>query len=579
MKGILNPAIRINILIVGFLIVCIIFVLRLFSIQVLGHSKYKEQAQSQYWDITKITSNRGNILAHDGYALASNQPVYLVFSENKNIKNPSEIALKIAKIIGKDDSQVLELSEKYKNILNLDVYWAILIPKVNQTQKEEIERLNISGIGFEEQSQRFYPEDTLASHVLGYVAKDENGESRGYFGLEGYFDGDLTGKEGRIVQEKDASGVPIIAGGYKKVPSIDGRDLHTTINRDIQFIVERKLKEGVIKYNALSGTVIIMDPFTGDVVAMANYPTFNPLEFYKEALQSTDSERIETNTVNYAISRIYEPGSVIKALTVAAAIDLKKVSPQTTFEDNGPVNYSGYIIDNWDGKHYGTQTIIELLQKSNNIGAAWVGKLVGRNKLYKYFKDFGLSEPTQISLEGEESGILRDYKTWTDIDLANISFGQGVSATPLQVLNSFNVIANGGYLVRPRIVSKLIEKDKVIEIPPNRVRRVISLESANIMTAILDKAVEGGESRYFNIKNYKISGKTGTAQIFVNGKYDAQKTNATFVGYLTTSKKFSMIVKLEQPTTSTFASETAVPLWMEIADELVKYYNILPDSM
>jgi cell division protein FtsI (penicillin-binding protein 3) len=267
----------------------------------------------------------------------------------------------------------------------------------------------------------------------------------------------------------------------------------------------------------------------------------------------------------------------MKGVTISAGIDLKKITPQTTFEDSGPVYYSGYKIDNWDGKHYGTQNIIQLLQKSNNIGAAWVGHVIGSKDLYKYFSNFGIGTREGIDLEGEDSGSLRDYKTWTDIDLANISFGQGVSATPLQVLNAFNVIANGGILVQPKIISKIIGDDKTIEMPVKKIRRAISIDTSDTMIDLLERAVSGGESKYFNLKNYRISGKTGTAQIPDNGKYSSDKTNATFVGFLTTSKRFSMIVRLDRPQASVYAAETAVPLWMEIADDLVKYYGIAPD--
>jgi cell division protein FtsI/penicillin-binding protein 2 len=267
----------------------------------------------------------------------------------------------------------------------------------------------------------------------------------------------------------------------------------------------------------------------------------------------------------------------MKGMTISAAIDLKKITPQTTFEDNGPVQYSDYVIDNWNNQHWGKQNIIQLLQKSNNIGAAWVGHLIGSKDLYRYFENFGIGSREGIDLEGEDSGSLRDYKTWTDIDLANISFGQGVSATPLQVLNAFNVIANGGMLVQPKIISKIIDENKTIDMPLKKVRRVISKDSSNTMIDLLEQAVSGGESKYYNLKNYRISGKTGTAQIPVNGKYSPDKTNTTFVGFPANSKKFSMIVRLDKPTTSVYASETASPLWMQITNDLVKYYGIAPD--
>jgi cell division protein FtsI/penicillin-binding protein 2 len=291
-----------------------------------------------------------------------------------------------------------------------------------------------------------------------------------------------------------------------------------------------------------------------------------------------DQQRKKIERRNVAIAETYEPGSIVKPLTVAAAVDMGLVTEDTTYSDDGPVNYSGAWINNWDGKHYGILNIVQLLQKSNNIGAAWVGHKVGSKNIYNYFSNFGLGTRTNIELEGEDSGILREYRNWTDIDLANISFGQGMSATPLQMLNAFNSLANGGFLLQPKIVSKIADNGKLIDIPTKIVRRVISKETSDTMVDMLQKAAEGGEAKYFVLKNYKVAGKTGTAQIPINGKYDLNKTNASFVGFLVGSKKFTMIVKFQEPRTSIYAAETAAPMWMDIAAELVKFYNLPPDK-
>lgn len=577
---------RLNILLCFFFVVLGIFVCRLFVIQVLEHNKYKAMASDQYWNLQDIPARRGNILSSDGFLLATTQNHYLIYAEPQKILEKDKTAETLAKIITKfkakdaKEAETMEPAylERFKVIVGSNLVWAILEHNITPPQKEEIDALKLEGIGFEEEPVRYYPEGSLAAHVLGFVASDDKGVKTGYYGIEGRLDGDLRGKPGRVVEERDATGSPILVGGHTRVDPINGRDVVLTINRSVQYIVEKKLKEGVEKYDAASGSVIVMDPFTGDIVAMANYPTYDPANFTDEVKETTQSPQRKTlERTNLAISETYEPGSVLKGLTISSAIDLKKITPQTTFEDNGPVYYSGYFIDNWDGKHYGTQNIIQLLQKSNNIGASWVGHQVGAKDLYKYFENFGLGVRGGLDLEGEDTGSLRDYNDWTDIDLANISFGQGVSATPLQVVNAFNAIANGGNLMQPKIISKIVDVNKTIDMPMKIVRRVISKETSNTMVDLLEQAVSGGESKYFNIKNYRVSGKTGTAQIPLNGKYSPDKTNATFVGFLTTSKKFSMIVRLDRPGTSTFAAETATPLWMQITDELVKYYGIAPD--
>jgi cell division protein FtsI/penicillin-binding protein 2 len=268
----------------------------------------------------------------------------------------------------------------------------------------------------------------------------------------------------------------------------------------------------------------------------------------------------------------------MKPLTVSAAIDLGLVTPETTYEDKGYAIYSGRKIENWDHKALGTLSIVGLLQKSNNIGAAWVGTLVGSKKLHNYFDAFGIGKKTNIELEGEEAGTLRNYQDWREIDTAAMSFGQGVAATPLQVLNAFNVFANGGYLLEPKIISKIVDGETEIEMPTKNLRKVISKETAESMVGMLEKAVEGGEAKYFTLKDYRVSGKTGTAEVPDETGYSAERTNATFVGFMTGTKKFSMIIRLEEPKTSVYAAETAVPLWMSLATELVKHFGLPPDK-
>jgi cell division protein FtsI/penicillin-binding protein 2 len=600
---------RITVLIMGQSFVAFIFIARLFQIQVLNHKKYSAMAQEQYWTLQEMPAKRGDVVSSDGFPLATTQPAFLLYGEPNNVEDPLQLAHDLATVVIRykkdfyeDTAQEEALLESYKNryyeVLGLDLKWAALEHYLPLEAKEEILALNSVGVGFEEEPRRFYPEGTLASHILGFVAKNEKGEEQGYFGIEGSLDGDLKGKPGRVIEERDATGAPILVGGYTKVNSIDGRKVVLTINRALQYLVEKKLEEGVKRYGAASGSVIVMDPFSGDILAMANYPTYHPARFNEDiyndlSLTETEiteeEEEIEENSEeseglsygverkNFAISKTYEPGSVLKPFTVAAGIDIGRIKPETTFEDYGPVIYSGHTIDNWDGKHHNVQTIVQLLQKSNNVGAAWVGHQVGRKQLHKYFNSFGFGSRTSIDLEGEDTGIIRPHKEWTDIDLATIAFGQGISATPLQVLSALNSLANGGNLMRPRIVDRFIEGGTVIEIPVEEVKRVVSEESSDTMVYMLTEAVSGGESKYFNIKDYKIAGKTGTAQIPVGGKYDPELTNATFMGFPATTKKFTMIVRLEKPSTSVYAAETAVPLWMSIAEDLIMYFGIAPD--
>lgn len=550
---------------------------RLFSIQVLSHNSYSARASGQYANYTTLPAKRGEILASDGYPLASNQISYLLYAEPKKVKDKKELVDKISSLLPADLSK--KESSRLEELLDLNLFWVALEHNLTPVQKKQLEEAKFEGIGFEEEPVRFYPEGSLAANVLGYIAEKDPGTRGGYFGIEGAFDGDLSGRPGKVVEEKNALGFSILTGGFNKIAPVNGKSIQLTVDRAVQYIIEKKLKEGVEKYDAADGVIIVSNPMDGTVVGMAVYPTYDPQNLdFKEPVVSQKSGRKAREYKNLAVSDLYEPGSVIKPLTVSSAIDLGKATPETTYFDSGSAVYSGYTIHNWDGKALGPMNLITLLQKSNNIGAAWVGHLVGAKDLSSYFRKYGLSSLTGVPLQGEEASPIRDAKDMTDIDLATASFGQGIMATPLQVLFAFNTIANGGILYRPRIVSKIIGDNNEIQVDAKEVGRVIKKETSENMIDMLTKAVDGGESKYFNIKNYKVAGKTGTAQIAVRGGYDPKKTNATFVGFLPESKKFSMIVKLREPQSSIYAAETAVPLWMEVAGELAKYYSIAPDK-
>ncbi len=591
-KGFDRPLLRTTIVEFSFYLCSLVIVSRLFYIQVILHKDYEAKANDQHWDSKIITAKRGDIYTSDAYPVATTKISYLVYVEPKKIKDPKETAQILSSVLFQKDQDQKELTqntnessvEEVQSIITKDLMWIAVKRKVSNEEinvlRKTLKESGIQGVGFEEEPLRYYPEGKFASHILGFLAGSQDLEDKGYFGLEGYFDGDLRGKPGKILQEIGATGGAILIGGYRKTPSIDGKDLYLTINREAQFMVEEKLKEGVKNYQAKSGSVVIVKPDTGDILVMANYPTFDPSDIAPKVKESSESEEVMMK--NISITDLYEPGSIMKPLTISSAMDLGLVSPTSTFNDEGPMTYSGYTINNWNGIHHGVQTITQLFEKSNNIGAAIVGTKVGASKLYEYFKKFGLGELTRITLEGENTSTLRNTSDWKDIDVATASFGQGISATALQMAMAFSVFDNGGFLMKPRIVSKMTDTKRTIEFPKNVRRRVISEKVSDQISQMLISAVDNGEARFFNVKGYSIAGKTGTAQIPVNGSYDPNKTNATFIGFLpnvSQDKKFVMIVRLEEPTKSIFAAETAVPLWMTIFRELALLYKIPPDRM
>jgi cell division protein FtsI/penicillin-binding protein 2 len=554
-----------------------VLIFKLLYIQVYSYSEFKKQASRQQVSEKKINYSRGDIISSDGKILATNNITYNLVVDPKIITEKEKYLEMFLKTIDfENEAEKNSFISKYNTLINVDNHYQIIKNNLSYTDKNEIEAINFVGISFEKVIRRYYPEDRLASNVLGFVAESKTDKYQGYSGIEGKNNNLLKGREGRIVYEKGAKGQTILFGNYDQADSIDGDHIVLTINRSIQYIIEKKLKEGVEKYGAKSGQIIVMEPKTGDILGMANFPNLNPYDPYNSKLDTKENFKSELNDKN--ITNAFEPGSVVKPITIAAALDLNTIRPEDTFFDNGPAMYSEKYIDNWDKKHLGELNLTQILQKSNNIATAQIGMKLGEKNLKEYLKKFGYSYRTGIDLEGEEAGLMKSNDVWADLDIVSASFGQSFTSTNLQILSSFNVFANDGNYIKPKIIKKLIKPNQSeIEFPTINERRVISKRTNDLMEDILAKSTSQNEGKFFALKNYNISGKTGTAQIYNNGRYVENKTNASFVGYLTNSKKFSMIVRLEEPSSSTYAAETALPLWMQTAEDLVNFLNIPTD--
>jgi len=319
-----------------------------------------------------------------------------------------------------------------------------------------------------------------------------------------------------------------------------------------------------------------MDPYSGGILAMANYPSYFP-EYWTDELKGESDVSNVGVFRNLAIGGNYEPGSVMKPITISMALNEGLVNPSTTYEDNGPVVYSGFPVRTWNNKYLGTITMTQILEHSINTGAAWVGHRVGFETFAKYIDAFNFGSPTGIDLQGENTPALRERKDWREIDLATASFGQGIAATPIQILSAVSAIANKGELYQPQVVDKILEDSQVVEIKPIRKGRPISAKTAEIVTEMMIQAVEKGEAKWARPQNWRIAGKTGTAQIPIAGHYDPEKTIASFVGFAPADNPaFVMLVALREPKTSPWGSETAAPLWFEIAKDIFKLWRIPP---
>lgn len=435
--------------------------------------------------------------------------------------------------------------------------------------------LSLSGVGFIITENRFYPEKNIASHLLGFVGQTKDGEG-GQYGLEGFFNEELSGTPGFIKTERGAGGGLIIINDREYNKPIDGKDLILTINRTIQYTACQKLNEAATRHGADGGSVIIMNPFSGAILAMCAWPDYDPNNY---------GEVEDANVYNNpAIFSQYEPGSTFKALTMAIALEEGKVSPKTTYNDEGSI-----MVDGWDkpiknsdfeshGGH-GTVNMTTVLEESLNTGAIFAMEKAGPNIFAQYVKKFGFGEKTGIELETEAPGNIKELKKdkVQDIYAATASFGQGITATPLQMIVSYAALANGGMLVKPYLVKEIIhpngEREKTA---PQNISRIISEKASALISAMLVSVVENGHAKRAKVDGYYVAGKTGTAQVASQDKkgYGA-KTIHTFIGYSPIEEpRFVMLVRLDDPKDSNFAESSAVPLFGEIAQFLLNYLEV-----
>jgi len=553
---------RIKITALVFLFVGFVVTARLFYWQIISGSSLAELAESQHSSILEIPAARGHVLTSDNFALVSNQPAFLAYAYLPYLKiEPEKAANLIAPIIRPDPDDPSASAQLIKTLTkvtqaslaarlqNPNTSWVSLARKLPGSKKEQLEKLALEGIGFELEQTRFYPEASMSSQLLGFVGSNSSGNPQGYFGLEGFYDLELKGRPGIIRQEKDATGKPILVGDYGGFDQKNGRALKLHLDRSVQRIVETELEKGLDRYGAVSGEVIILDPKTGGILASAALPQYNPQKF----------EKFDSNLFkNPVIADSYEPGSTFKVLVMASAIDAEAVKPDTKCDIcEGPLKIGKYTIRTWNEQYQPNINMTEVLEKSDNIGMVFVGQQLGKENLFNYLKKFGIGDPTGIDLQEESVPEIRPLKNWGDVDLATASFGQGIAITALQMVRAVAAIANDGILLEPHVVKEIVG-DTIVTINPKPVRRVISEDTAQVITDMMVQAVYQGEAQWTNLKGYQIAGKTGTAQIAVQGHYDQEKTIASFVGFAPANDpKFVMLVKLREPTSSPWAAETA----------------------
>ena len=419
---------------------------------------------------------------------------------------------------------------------------------------------------------RTYPLGMLAAHVVGFYSQSGAGQ----YGVEGYYEELLRGAPGRRLSSSAPFGSEAGEATWVLQPAEPGADLVLTLDGAVQHIVERELELALAEYGAASGSIIVMDPSTGAILAMASRPTYDSNHYQQFHSPSQDAY------ANPAISMLYEPGSTFKVVTLAGALDAGVITPASQFYDSGSVEYGGVEIKNWNEKGHGQSDMTDLIAHSSNVGAVWVGTTMGRDLFYEYVSAFGFGTPTGVDLWGEVGGLVLEpsSQAWYPSSLATNAYGQGIAVTPLQLVTAVSAIVNGGLLMQPYVVQEIHTDSGIERVEPKVVRRVVREETARTLVAMLAEASKRSESKMHIVEGYEIAGKTGTASIpLEGGGYHDELTIASYVGFgPVEDPRFVILVKIDHPTLEPWGSLVAAPVFRSVASELFRYYHIPPTT-
>jgi len=541
---------------------------RLFIVQVLSHEELFSRAKNQHQYYEELIPRRGEIyLQNKGktYPASVNEEMDTVIAVPKNIIDVEGTIMTLSAALN------LPVEEVHHKIAgNRESMYEVIKRKLTDDESLELQNKNLKGIELVPEYWRTYPASPLTSQTIGFVGyKGE--EKGGQYGVEGYFENSLRGKGGFLKAEKDTGGRWISIGLRTLQKAENGDNLVLTIEQAVQYYVEKKLEEIVKKFEATSGNILIMEPVTGRIIAMANYPSYD----------SNDYTKVEDSSLfqNKCIQEQFEPGSIFKSITYSIALDTGKITPETTYNDAGSISMAGYTISNFDGKGRGVIPMTKALDLSLNTGAIFAQQRAGKEAYYQYLKNFGFGEPTGIDLVGEAKGDIKNLAQMKDLNYATASFGQGVAITGIQMATAFSSLINGGHLMKPQIVEKVIKNNgEEIEIPPKEIRRVISQRTSDTIKAMLVSVVKNGWSIKAAVPGYLIGSKTGTAQIPNpnGGGYTSDFIHTFVCGAPMNDPKFVILTKLDRVRAVKFSSDSVSPATRQILEFLFDYYNISP---
>lgn len=537
----------------------VLLTVRLFLVQLGAAKPLSKLASDQYKTYFCLLPRRGAIYDCRLKELAVSINLNSIFADPFLVENKESAAEKLANVLEMDKETMLSKLKEEKRFV-----W--LARKVQPEVKKAVERLYIKGVGFVKEPKRAYPNAAMASHVIGFVDLD----GKGLEGIELMFDKYLKGTIGWRYSMRDAKRREVPSYEYKEIPPADGNDVILTIDSVIQAFAEKELDDAFKKYNAKGGTVIIMDPYTGDILALANRPTYDPNNLKEYPV---DSRR------NRALCDFFEPGSSFKIVTASAVLEENVVEPEEEFFcENGEFKWSKHVYH--DHTPRGWLTFRDVIKYSSNIGTMKLAMKLGEDRLYRYIKRFGFGKKTNIDLPGEVEGITRPVNQWSKLSLCSISMGQEITVTALQLACAISSIANGGYYVKPRIIERIQDKtgQPIQKFEPKQMHRVISEETAKELRSILRGVVKEGTAKLAEVKGYDPAGKTGTAQkIEPNGTYSHRKFMASFIGFLPYDEpRFVVAVILDEPRPYYYGGTVCAPVFRNIAGQLMRYRKIEP---
>lgn len=560
----LIPRRRINALLAGFLVFSLAITYRVVSFQVVRSQDLTERALEQRTWEDKVPAQRGDILDVRGRRLATNVARDRVSAIVDDIEDPERVAMLLAPLIGRSAEDI------YEALTQPDIKWVVLQRRLPEEAAAQIRALDIEGIVLDPEPWRVYPMGDFASQVLGFVNYDYIGS----YGVEGAYDAVVGGTPGKLVGERDGAGNIIALSKSELDPPIDGANLVLSIDSAVQRIVEQVLKDTIAEQQASGGTIIVQNPQTGEILAMASQPSFDPNEFQHVADIGVFN--------NPAISAAYEPGSTFKALVMALALETGAVTPDTVHDGGqfkiipgGAKVYNALEID------YGPETMTEVLQHSSNLGTMWAAEQVGEDQFYRGLVAFGIGSETGIDLAAEAGGILPlpGEPNWTPASFYTHSFGQGLATTPLQLVNAVSALANGGMLMQPFVVKEIDGPDGVVRTQPTPIRRVLSAGTSRTITEMLTTVMDTTFER-FTVPGYKIAAKSGTAEIpSPTGGYEKDATIASMIGYgPSEDPQFTVLVKIDRPKATPWGESAAGPAFQRIFKELFPLYGIPPSD-